>query len=340
MKYNSYTGMLNLNSAIPGGSGSLTAGVMNLGITLSSGVFSITGYNGTSISNTNPAYIFMPSSTAGESQQFQITSNQSFEDANGTSYIIGNLFGLTTGVAETNDVPFFIYAVSDSTDSTISFGISRTPNLKISASSSSNLGSPSSATADIQQSIFFFNSVTLANYTSRPCKCIGSFRMTKDSSDDWTISSLSTTDGIGNFQKGIVFTCDTGQYGNASGAYFADNSGSAPTFTTDTYEYVIDINGKCQINFFGSSCNSAGTGSNILSSFLPFYTINNYVNGASFCYQSGYKSGICNIGLSYTTQEVSLLIDSVNSTSFILNSDIASSSWFGFSINYTIKNTV
>ena len=126
-----------------GGTSNTPTGVDNLGIAYSSGTFTVLSNDGTNLSASNPAYVTMPNaSTPGLLTTYTITANQSFEDDAGTSDIIDNLFGFTTSVAITDDVPFFLYASSDGTD--VTFGISRVPNLKV-APGASNIGTPSSA---------------------------------------------------------------------------------------------------------------------------------------------------------------------------------------------------
>lgn len=272
MKYNALTGQINVSQPGSSSSGnSQTDGAYNLGIDLTSGTFTIQGSDGNTLSSSNVGYIYMPSSTVGQSIQYQITTDQSFDDASaaGGSDIIGNLFGLTTGVAESNDVPFYIYAVSDSTEATVSFGISRIPNLVVTPAAGS-LGSPSSATADVQASVFFFDSVTLANYAARPVICIGSFRMTMSASDDWTVSTLAANDGMGKFQEGIVFDVVAGQYGNAAGKYFADNGGTAPAFTSNTNSYMISPAGFIMYNGEFVNCSSGGVGGVSVQQYIPF----------------------------------------------------------------------
>ena len=263
---------------------SANTGSYNLGISLSSGTFTINSRDGSSLSSSNSAYISMPSSTYGRSKIYTITANQSFNDASsgGGSDIAGNLFNVTTGVAESNDVPFYIYAVSDSTETTIAFGISRIPNLQVTPSAS-YLGSPSSATASYQMSIFFFNSVTLANYASRPCICLGAFRMTKDSSDDWTVSTLSQYDGIGQFLENKTFTWGAGLYGNYSGKY---TTLSDLTFTNNFPQYNMSKNGIVDITVNLNSVSSLGSYGQVTID-LPFQNLY-----SSWSYTITYGSGL------------------------------------------------
>ena len=91
-------------------------GFANLGITLSAGTFSITAANGSALSSTNRGYISLRSTlTPGTIVTIPVTANQTFIDDSGASTIIGNLFGLPTGVAYQEDIPFAIYAIADST---------------------------------------------------------------------------------------------------------------------------------------------------------------------------------------------------------------------------------
>lgn len=229
-----------------GGTSNTPTGVDNLGIAYSSGTFTVLGRTGSDLSASNPAYITMPdASTPGLLKTYTITANQSFEDDAGLSDITGNLFGFTTSVAITVDVPFFLYACSDGTD--VTFGISRVPNLAV-APVTADIGTPSTANADDQWGIFLFSDVTIANYAEKPVKALGSFRMRMSASDDWTVQTLDDLDGIGRWNDTRLFTVPPGQFGANSGTYTKDNGGTAPDFTTNYYGYFIKNDGQVEIN--------------------------------------------------------------------------------------------
>lgn len=246
----------------------------NLGFTYDAGtgIFTIRGSEA-DLSVDNPAYvtIFLEGQPT-EYRRFRITSNSTFQDSNGTSTLINNLFGLTTGVAHANFMPFYIYAVVNDTNTNVEFAISRFPNTR-SSSSIANSGSPASATADMETSFFYLNSVTLGDYDLNNCVVLGGFRMTKNASDDWTVSTLATIDGFGKFFNGQVFQMSAGQFGAASGKFFADNGGTAPAFADNEPYYRISVfDNSIRLFYAFNNCTTAGVGAVVATLALP-YTI-------------------------------------------------------------------
>lgn len=213
--------------------------VENLGISYSSSTFSITGADGTSLSATNPGYVVLQDkSSPGQLKTYEITADQGFVDATGSSEIAGNLWGMATGVATNRDIPFFIYAVTNDAENAIAFMISRVPGFKTSPAAA-DIGDPGDPVADNQWGFFSFDTVTEADYESNPCLMIGGFRMKMDASDDWTVQTLGVTDGIGCFQDHRWWLVPAGQFGAASGGFFRPNGGTAPIFSTQSYYYKI-----------------------------------------------------------------------------------------------------
>lgn len=249
------------------------AGVQNLGFSYASGTgtFTVHAADGSALSATNPAYVTLQSkSSPSELVKIAVTANQSFVDDAGTSTIIGNLFGLTTGIAYTQDLPFWIYAVSNDAEDEISFMISRYPGAVLSPVSGS-IGKTGSAVAATQGSFFALNDPTVADYDENPCVNIGAFRMRMSASDDWTVQTLSNRDGIGRYHLGTQFVMDTGQFGAATGKYFSDNGGTAPAFTTNAYNfYVQDLSGFFNIFCLFGSASTAGVGAVRLALVMPY----------------------------------------------------------------------
>ena len=235
-----------------------SVGVVNLGITYSGGTFTVRGAQA-SLSASNIAYVTLQSKTPGNVVTIPVTANQTFIDDAGASTIVGNLFGLITGVAASNNLPFFLYAVLNDAENAISFMISRYPNTKVSPVAA-KIGKTGSAVADSQGSFFALGNPTVADYESNPCICIGSFRMTMSAADDWTVSALTISDGIGNFQENIEFTFNPGQFGAASGKYFFDNGGTAPSFNTSSYSYFVGMDNFYTVTAGFEDCSVAGVG--------------------------------------------------------------------------------
>lgn len=250
----------------------------NLGVTYSSSTFSVTAADGTALSASNPGYVTLASKSApGTLVTIPVTANQGFIDDTGSSEIVGNLFGLTTSIAHANAIPFAIYAVSNDNENAISFMCSRTWGYSTSAGL---IGTPASAAASTQQSMFAFESITTADYNLNPCLQIGSFRMTMSSSDDWTVQALNNGDGIGNFQSGVTFETSVNQFGAAANSLFIANGGTAPIFNTQSLYYQVFRTGEVHLNLIVLTPSTTGVGavtSAVALPYVPEFTSNNHV---------------------------------------------------------------
>jgi hypothetical protein len=215
----------------------------NLGCKYSGSTFSLTAADGTALSASNPAYVCVPSKTAGALKIIQITSGDGFVDKTGSSSIIGNTFGTTATAAWDQACPFYLYACLNDAETAVSFAISRIPHAS-SVPAVGFCGTPLSSIADTQGSFFFFQSITVAQYDTNPCVCVGSFQMTKSSADDWTVSTLSNSDGIGRFNEGTTFTMPLGQNGAASATYTNANTGTSAVFSNSSNKYWMSRTGK------------------------------------------------------------------------------------------------
>lgn len=243
----------------------------NIGVGLSAGTFSVQGANGLALSEANPGFVTMPSKAApGKMLSFTFTANQSFIDDNGASNIIGNLFGLPTGEAYTEDIPFYLYLVQDDAATSPKFACSRIPN-RTTSPAAANIGCPGTATADTQGSMFIFSSVTIANYEQNPCICLGSFRMRMSALNDWTVQVLGNSDGVGLFNDSTVFNMPLGVFGAAAGTFLKDNAGTAPIFTTNSFTYTMDKAGRILGSYFMAGDGGAdGAGAVITAMATPF----------------------------------------------------------------------
>ncbi len=264
-------------------------GYANIGISLSGTTFTVQSENATAFSSTNPGFIALQSlANPGQIKRYSITANQSFTQAQ----LGNNLFGVTTGVSWAQDVPFYLYAVSNANngENTIAFMISRVPNRSV-APLAANIGQSGNTNATTQGSFFSLSAITAADYASSPCLCIGSFRM-RYASSLWTVQTLNNSDGIGKYQFGVQFTMPTGQVGAASGKYFKNNGGTAPGFTTNNFVYYInDLSGFFNIYCGFGNSNVAGVGA-VLALLASPYAIGTGVFGTGY---SGATGGIANI---------------------------------------------
>ncbi len=253
----------NLNASIS------RLGAHRLGITYNAGtgLFSVTGSNGSALSNSNIGYISIPSKSApGRILNFALTADQAFIDDNGSSEIIGNLFGHTTGRATTQDIPFFIYAVLNDAETALALMCCRVSHLQTSPAAA-NIGQPGSAIADLQNDFFSFDTITATDYDANPCVCIGCFRMRMSASDDWTVQTLASSDGIGKFYDGVYFTQAVGHYGADASVYTIANGGTAATFSSINVQYMVNRDGTC--NYIMSYSGDGGTdGSGAVTAFF------------------------------------------------------------------------
>jgi hypothetical protein len=255
----------------------LMADSINIGFSLTAGVFTIHSNNatGSALSATNPGFVRIPDLGAfGSSIVISVEANQTFnDDSHASSHMLGNLFGATTGVAWDQDVPFYLYAVSNDAKTAVSFMISRVPH-RTTAPVTAEIGASDDPAADDQYSFFSLGGAGFDEtlYDGNPCVCLGSFRMQKlTTADDWTVQALAGQDGIGRFQEGEVFTLAGGHFGANASSITKDNGGTAAVFSTDTGRYMVSKGGICTYGIgLSSDGGTDGSGSVTAEIVAPF----------------------------------------------------------------------
>ena len=235
----------------------------NLGITLSGGTLTITDAQGAALSTSNPGWVTLPSTTAGQLITLQVTANASFKDDTHASSDLTNLgFGVTETANWANDVPFFLYAANranstiNGVDGNSVFFLSRRPNFTTMNGTANNIGDTGAIPVnDGQDVVLILGDVTVANYTGLNCVLIGCLRMRwASATTDWTVQALNRFDGIGpdfldaTFQQ--FWTYPTGQNGAAAGTFIQANGGTAPIFTTSTYIYKLTREAEVLCRFY------------------------------------------------------------------------------------------
>lgn len=248
-------------------------GSQNIGISYAANTFTVNGSDGAALSADNPAYVTLQDkSSPGSLVTIAVTANQSIIDSGGVTEMVNNLFGVTTGDNwGAYDMPFFLYAVSNDSEDAIAFMISRVPHRSV-APAAASIGKPSSADADTQGSFLSLDDITVGDYDTNPCVCLGSFRMRftqPGAVNDWTVQTLTNNDGIGNFQEGVSFFMTTGVAGNAASSYFQANGGTAPQFTQQNGWYKIKKDGTYSYKFWGTGCSTSGVGAVPLHANIP-----------------------------------------------------------------------
>jgi hypothetical protein len=237
--------------------------VVNLGCSLSAGTFTIHGGDsaGTALASTNAAFVrFQDPDNFGRTKYISVEANQAFIDDAGASEIINNLFGMTTTVATDNDVIFYIYAVSNDAMTSVAFMLSRTPDLDLSPAVG-NIGAPDDAVADAEGDFFSFDSLDETLYDTNPCTMVGSIKMSMSSSDDWTVTALTASDGIGKIQRTAQFPYNPTVEGSSTNPTVA--------YTVQAGNYTIK-DGVVQIMVTIDPSSYSGGSGNLQVQGLPF----------------------------------------------------------------------
>ena len=195
------------------------------------------------------------------------------------------------------DLPFFIYAVTNDDDDEIQFMISRVHGLKKSPITA-NIGAPDDAVADSQGSFFSFDNIDETLFDTNPCLMIGSFRMQMSSSNDWTVQTLDEGDGIGVFQYERDFIFPLGHQGASSGTYILPNSNTAPVFTDNSFFWNVMPGSMVTIYFrMDGDGGTDGSGNVVFYLSLPCNPLpTDQISFGSFIRDSaggGSTSGVC-----------------------------------------------
>lgn len=252
------------------------------------GTLSIVYRDGTSLSTSNICKIGIASSTSGQVNIAQFTS-----DITVTPKIDGNLFGIAEA-NWANVMPMFIGVVSDITSGGTNhkFILSRVPMAKTGAAVADvcQLGDVS---CDSFKDVMFLSSgMTLKDWLSQTITQVGWVQASyATTGTDWTFALTDDTGFNFNYEA-ANFTFPMGQMGTSAGKYILENSNTAPVFTTNFYKYSIDrqCNATVQIALGGDG-GTDGVGTVDANIVMPYYWAHNStVLGAAYSY-SGFASG-------------------------------------------------
>lgn len=257
------TGDLKLKDGVfEHGGANVPGWVCNLGISYSAGTFTIVDAQGATLTDANPGFVTVPSTTVGQMVTLKVSSGGTFnDDAHASSDLTGLGWGITESANWANDMPFFLYVVNransdiNGADGNSAFFISRTPIINKTPASSDDIGDTAGIPVnDNQHVILILDDVTIGNYIDLSAQLIGAFRMQWSSANtDWTVQTLSNTfgDGIGstNIRKFFSnrWTFPQAQNGASSGTFLLANGGTAPVFSTNNYFYIYHPNGMVTI---------------------------------------------------------------------------------------------
>lgn len=219
--------------------------LLNIGVSVSTSVVTITSADGTALSATNPGFIAMPSNAnAGQMVVHKITANVTITAAD----MDGMLWGGTTGVG-TGTVPCYIGYCADTSDANGRFFVSMVPHKKLSASAVGGIGEPGTTFTGRVSDIFLDSTGTRANYVDVKCCTFLGMRASRNSSDEWSFVALGGAEGVGSYYPS-TFVFATGQRGAATGTYMAANGGTAPVWTTAAVNYRINKDGMVTCSFY------------------------------------------------------------------------------------------
>lgn len=232
-------------------------------LSLSSGILSIIGENGSALSDTNFGYVPGRSVTGGKRIALKIAEPIFLKDnASGASDVQGVGFGITEAAHWAENMPMFFYSVSKAdteisdTDGNSAIFISRSPCLKVTPASSLIGKRGAAPSSDTQESIVLLGSTyTVANYAALPCQLIGGFAWQWSTTpDDWTIQALTSFGGLGEGALNDIFANDwtmpMEQNGASAGTYLLPNGGTAPIFSDNFYLYQIRRSGEIVVKYY------------------------------------------------------------------------------------------
>ena len=119
------TGYVNKNGVLTNAGMMIPGQTVNLALEKVGNVLTVRGDGGVALSASNPGYICVPSTTAGQNVIMAVTANATLEDDAGSEQITGR-WGTTASVAWANNMPFFLYYVNKD-NATGYFALSRDP---------------------------------------------------------------------------------------------------------------------------------------------------------------------------------------------------------------------
>lgn len=326
----------------------------NVGVGLAAGVFSVFDAQGASFSATNPGWVTVPSTTAGQLATLKITANHTFNDDSHASSDLSNLgFGITEAADWANDMPFFLYVVNrsnsnlDGVDGSSSLFIARHPCMHTTPASANDIGDIGAIPVnDSQDVILIMSDVTVANYVSLPCQLVGAFRMQwSTTTDDWTVQTLGNTDGVGPGILSMTFaktwTFPAGQNGAVAGRFMMLNGGtSVAQWTDQTYFYKVRQDGQIWVSFeFNGDGGTDGVGAVALQLVVPYVINTDHVNDTVFGIARAVGSAVATNGHTVRGSDLAIFftfsgVDGASGTQLDINDFGAGARTFKGSIIY------
>jgi len=264
-----FTTNLLVASTIKGGI--LNAGeAVNCGISVSGSTLTIASADGSALSGSNPCFVGIKSSTAGQTTVATFTANVTFTFGAGSD-TDGNLFGISEA-DWSSSMPFFIGVVYNG--SIPYFTISRVPS-RVSGGATTDFCQRGDTDCDLQTDVMFLTTgSTLTSFTNRPITQIGWFQMTYATSGNaWTATTSATAGtGFNSDYESVLWALPTGQMGAGSGSLILPAGvGTAPTMSSSLSYYKIQRSGLVTSSFLISGdAGTDGSGAEVLTLAIPY----------------------------------------------------------------------
>lgn len=222
----------------------MAGAVSNCEISVSGTTFTISSDDGT-MGTTDPCLVGIRSSTSGANAIAEFTSNVTFTFG-AASDTDDNTFGITAAVNWDNDLPMFIGVIYDGT--TPYFTISRGP-ITRSGAAATDLCQKGDTDCDAQTDVMILTTgLTLSSWVSLPITQVGWFKWNwTTTNDNWDSLTVDSKTGFNQDYQYEVFTYPQAQNGAAAANHLTANGGTAPAWTTSTYDYGIGPNGQSTI---------------------------------------------------------------------------------------------
>lgn len=256
----------------------------NCEINYAAGTITISGWDGTALSATNPCIVNARSNTNGVVVAAYFTANVTTTDG-AASDTDANLFGITEA-DWASAMPIFVGVIYNGT--TPYFGFSRKP-LVVSGAAATDLCQEGDQDCDGEGDfLVMITGLTLASWVNLPITQVAWLSATYATTGGaWTFAETAYT-GFNSLFESLEFAMPTGQMGAATGAKMIDNGGTAPIFTTQNYFYTPHLDGYVDYSFyFNADGGTDGVGAVTSQIPLPYSTSANFITRRSEAYAEG-----------------------------------------------------
>lgn len=227
------------------------------------GVWKLVDANGADFSEASPGIFVLPSiSNPGTNVLLRLTTSPSFEDAAGTSDIVGQYYNTTTGVAWNNRRPIFFAGVNLDDVSEPVIALTQDYARQKTPASSALIGYKGNPSSTQNQYAWWFitsdSNITTDADSEQPAHIFGCMEWVKNSSNDWTFQSIQ------HERNGMyVFPWQTGAFYSKVDADFSGGimGANGPGYSDVESKYCLEYGGWVTDVFNMQTSVTVGTGS-------------------------------------------------------------------------------